>query len=354
MTLSPARPLLTLMVLAVALAAPISQVYAAPRCFDQTGHCIDGRIRDYWEANGALDVFGYPITAQAPEQNRDTGQVYQTQWMERNRFELHPENAAPYDVLLGRLGDDRLRQLGIDWQTLPKADPSTPHYFPLTGHAIAAEFWDYWRTRGLELGDPGNSERESLALFGQPITEPAVETNPDGDTVRTQWFERARFEYHPNNPDPFKVLLGRLGAEVRPPNQPSPSPAPGPAPSPSPGPAPSPAPGPPPPSFNNCAEDPNADLAPNDPVRIERVDKDGNPETVTLRNRTGTPIDLAGWRICSIRGNQLHATLNETIGANAELIVPSQAQGNIWSNSEPDDAALYDANGSLISYVRNP
>ena len=30
----------------------------------------------------------------------------------------------------------------------------------------------------------------------------------------TQWFERARFEYLPDNPDPYKVLLGRLGAEV--------------------------------------------------------------------------------------------------------------------------------------------
>ncbi|GIV97011.1 MAG: hypothetical protein KatS3mg057_1668 [Herpetosiphonaceae bacterium] len=29
----------------------------------------------------------------------------------------------------------------------------------------------------------------------------------------TQWFERARFEYHPSNPDPYKVLLGLLGTE---------------------------------------------------------------------------------------------------------------------------------------------
>ena len=28
-------------------------------------------------------------------------------------------------------------------------------------------------------------------------------------------FERARFEWHPGNPNPFKVLLGRLGAEVQ-------------------------------------------------------------------------------------------------------------------------------------------
>jgi TolB protein len=33
--------------------------------------------------------------------------------------------------------------------------------------------------------------------------------------VLTQWFERARFEWHPNNPAEFKVLLGRLGDEVR-------------------------------------------------------------------------------------------------------------------------------------------
>ncbi len=40
-----------------------------------------------------------------------------------------------------------------------------------------------------------------------------METNANGDRVLTQWFERARFEYHPTNPTPFRVLLGRLGAE---------------------------------------------------------------------------------------------------------------------------------------------
>ena len=58
-----------------------------------------------------------------------------------------------------------------------------------------------------------SSERESLALFGMPITTPAIETNSSGDTVQTQWFERARFEHHPNNEPAFQVLLGRLGAE---------------------------------------------------------------------------------------------------------------------------------------------
>jgi hypothetical protein len=44
------------------------------------------------------------------------------------------------------------------------------------------------------------ANREALALFGYPITEPAMETNSSGDTVLTQWFERARFECHPTIP----------------------------------------------------------------------------------------------------------------------------------------------------------
>ncbi len=185
---------------------------AASRCFPETQQCLDGQIRAYWEANGGLPVFGFPVSIEGPELNRDTGNTYQTQWMERNRMEIHPENTAPYNVLLGRLGDDRLRQLAIDWQTLPKANPGAPHFFAASGHAIAHEpFWRYWSTRGLELGDRGVSERESLALFGLPISEPRTETNSSGDTVLTQWFERARFEDHGAK----GVLLGLLGNEVR-------------------------------------------------------------------------------------------------------------------------------------------
>jgi hypothetical protein len=42
-----------------------------------------------------------------------------------------------------------------------------------------------------------------------------VERNGSGDNVLTQWFERARFEEHPQNAPPYNVLLGRLGAESR-------------------------------------------------------------------------------------------------------------------------------------------
>ena len=43
-----------------------------------------------------------------------------------------------------------------------------------------------------------------------------IETNPtDGKQYLTQHFERARFEYHPENAGtPYDVLLGLLGREL--------------------------------------------------------------------------------------------------------------------------------------------
>jgi hypothetical protein len=53
-----------------------------------------------------------------------------------------------------------------------------------------------------------SADQRSLMRFGLPLTEAKTETNPDGATVTTQWFERARLELHGTT-----VLLGRLGAE---------------------------------------------------------------------------------------------------------------------------------------------
>jgi hypothetical protein len=46
-----------------------------------------------------------------------------------------------------------------------------------------------------------------------PVSEPQQETI-EGQTVLVQWFERARFEYHPENKAPYDVLLGRLGSAL--------------------------------------------------------------------------------------------------------------------------------------------
>src|SRR6266496_270811 len=192
----------------------ITHAQADERCFPETGFCISGSIRSFWEQNGGLPIFGYPIAQQHEETIE--GRPFQVQWFERERLELHPENRPPYDVLLGRLGDEVLRRQGRDWQTFPKAQrKSGCQFFETTGHTVCEPFLTYWRTHGLELdGRRGIKYDESLALFGMPLSEPSMETNSSGATVLTQWFERARFEYLPENRNPYKVLLGLLGNEL--------------------------------------------------------------------------------------------------------------------------------------------
>lgn len=146
------------------------------RCFPETGFCIDGRFRDYWEQNGGLQVFGYPIAAASNQRNADTGGTYLTQLFERNRFELHPDQAAPYDVLLGRLGDDLLRQHNVVWQNQPRETRKEGClWFEQTGHNVCDQasgvgFKTYWQSHGLQDAKLDATGR-SLALFGLPLTK---------------------------------------------------------------------------------------------------------------------------------------------------------------------------------------
>jgi hypothetical protein len=216
--------------LCLALAASLllsAPAHAAPsgdqRCFAETGYCIAGRIRSFWEQNGGLPVFGFPTGPQHEQQVE--GHVLQVQQFERNRLELHAENRAPYDVLLGRLGDTVLSSDGRSWNDFPRVDHASEgcRYFPETGHSLCEPFLSYWHSNGLEFdGRAGKSEAESLALFGVPLSEPHVEVLSDGEPHIVQWFERARFERHEQNPvthelmpEEQQVLLGLLGNEER-------------------------------------------------------------------------------------------------------------------------------------------
>jgi hypothetical protein len=200
----------------VALFAVAAPAQAAPKeiCFQQVPDCITFRFAEFWTDNGGLPVFGLPLS---PDHNEKVGDLkYKVQYFERARFEYHKGDPKPYDVLLGRIGVDRLIAQGRDWQTFPKADPSAPHYVAQTGHAIAPQFWGFYSRNGLEFdgNKRAKSPAESLALFGFPVSEAQMEPGADGQMYLTQWFERAKFEYHPENKPPYDVLLGRLGADV--------------------------------------------------------------------------------------------------------------------------------------------
>jgi hypothetical protein len=205
------------MLTAAATPSAHAQYGPEPLCFPETGYCLEGQFITYWQTHDGLMIFGYPIDYMQPERSL-SGTM--TQWLERARFEHHPDNPPPYHVLLGRLGDERLRQLGIEWEKLPRERGPKPGclWFAETGHNVCDQergrgLKTFWQTHGLRA--PGlTSYQRSLALFGFPLTEARLETNSSGDTVLTQWFERARFEWHPNNPAGYRVLLGHLGREV--------------------------------------------------------------------------------------------------------------------------------------------
>ncbi len=174
-------------------------LYAAEnsRYFPQTGHTVSGKFLSYWNDKGGLPTFGYPITEAQNEIDPETGKTYQTQWFERNRFELHPENAgSKFEVLLGLLGKDLKREalkLDPDFQrALAFSDPAVPKnsqwYFEETGHNLRFRFLEYWLANG------------GLERFGYPLSEEYREVDPEtGQVFLVQWFERARFEFHPEN-----------------------------------------------------------------------------------------------------------------------------------------------------------
>lgn len=100
------------------------------RYFGETGHVLAYGFKTYWEQNGGLYVFGYPISAEFSEKNRDTGEVYTVQYFERARFEWHPEHrGTQYEVLLGRLGAQFAAERKIDISPVTQK-PGTVAAFP--------------------------------------------------------------------------------------------------------------------------------------------------------------------------------------------------------------------------------
>ena len=79
---------------------------------------------------------------------------------------------------------------------------------------------------------------------------------------------------------------------------------------------------------------------------------DKGSEVVTLKNVSREPVDLAGWHMCSIRGNQEHP-IGGVLAPGEQRLFPGPV-GTIWLNNGQDDGALYNQNGQLVSYWHDP
>jgi len=87
---------------------------AGMRFFPETGHNVPGDFMGYWDGNGGLPQFGYPLS-EVFREKLENGQEYEVQYFERARFERHSENGPPYNVLLGQFGRRILAGLPDPW-----------------------------------------------------------------------------------------------------------------------------------------------------------------------------------------------------------------------------------------------
>ncbi|HEX7102059.1 MAG TPA: glycoside hydrolase family 3 N-terminal domain-containing protein [Nitrolancea sp.] len=68
--------------------------------YEPTGHRLCFGFRDFWQSNGGLAIYGYPIS----EEFRDAVTGFTVQYFERQRLEYHPENPPEWQVEGGLLG----------------------------------------------------------------------------------------------------------------------------------------------------------------------------------------------------------------------------------------------------------
>jgi len=103
--------------------------------YAQTGHSLGGSFRQYWNSNGGLTIFGYPISEEIQENGRTV------QYFERSRFELAPGGS----VQLGHVGREALaKQAASGGETATVGNPVARPGFQMSFFGEATVFNANW------------------------------------------------------------------------------------------------------------------------------------------------------------------------------------------------------------------
>ena len=175
-----------------------------PRLFAETGKNVRGLFLDYWNTHGGLAQQGYPLSE---ETDGEVG--HRRQRLYDAVLRARSVRVAPREHSAQRRAAHAARQLPLQAEvpgTGRRARPAAQHQPRLRAlrcrraTAWAGKFLDYWKRHG------------GLAQQGYPISDEFTEKSDlDGKTYKVQYFERAVFEYHPENKPPYDVLLSQLG-----------------------------------------------------------------------------------------------------------------------------------------------
>lgn len=182
--------LISLVFLIAALGVTGQQVIAQTgnsRYFPETGHWVtDDFLEKYESIPNPTMLYGVPIT-EAFEDSFGT----KVQYFEKVRFELDPTLPNNIQIKLSPLGE-YLYEEGI--KLGPILTSPACRAFAETGQTVCFAFLDFF------------DANDGISQFGYPIS--GFE-NHDGRIV--QYFQNARFEWHPENPKGQWVTVSNLG-----------------------------------------------------------------------------------------------------------------------------------------------
>jgi hypothetical protein len=198
---------LALLLVSLLPARPLAAAPAAPQTapgnvvfYPETGHNVGMQLKRFFDAYGGVATFGLPLTELIVGADG-----LQVQYFERARFEYRPDAAAESRVALSRAGAIvTAGRADPAFQWLAASPDPARTFFPESGHTLGGAFGWFWQTRG------------GLPVFGYPISEEFNEVDPaSGQERLVQYFERARFEYHPEAAGtPDEVVLSPLGRQL--------------------------------------------------------------------------------------------------------------------------------------------
>ena len=158
--------------------------------FPETGHFVSGEIlNEFRKASDPITVYGFPIT----DVFSRPGETLQYQYFEKSLFKFDPQNNQSTQVRLLPIG-----QILYPNDATPSYTPFSTgcQIFPESGlrYPVCFAFLDFFNSYG------------GVAQFGYPISN---FEHREGMIV--QYFQHARFEWHPELPTGNRVLLTDLG-----------------------------------------------------------------------------------------------------------------------------------------------